>query len=254
MGRVPSTLLLAVLVLMAGCTTEERETDDRPPAPGEITGRVLDRDGLPIAGARVLLLLTPHNATTDALGAFRMAGVEPGPAVLVASRPGYSSRTVREDLAPGATLAVEFVLIPAPRVQPHVQTLTFEGLLLCGIAGLGCGPLTPAELPQHPFEVRPGLRGILYELAWAAPAPAAAPVLRVDAAAATAEACGAAYRSATGASVLRLESTSGFPIAGGHQCALVLPHEGLAAQQAYTLHVSLFYHQELAQGYRTIDG
>lgn len=240
------TTLLLLPGLLAGCTQNEPDPEDEPPTPdpGTIEGQVLDDAGLPVPDAAITLLHSAHNATTGTGGAFRMTEVEPGPAVLVAAKTGYSTQTQRGNLTAGDRIFVEFVLQAGPQSNPRHETLVFDGLMPCGlVAGLSCGPLVEAEMPRHHFEVDPGLAGIVVELQWSATEPVAQK-LRLDATAATPQACGEVFATRTGQSVLRIQDTEGFPIAGGHLCALVLPEEDAAFQQEYTLYVTLFYHAE----------
>lgn len=250
------TLVLVLLIssLLAGCTDNEPpESGPTMPEPGTIEGQVLDDAGLPVPDATVRLLHSTHNATTGTNGDFRMGDVGPGPAVLVATKSGYSTQTQRGNLTPGDRIFVEFNLQEGPRADPRHETLVFDGLIPCGlVAGLSCGPLVEGEMPRHHFEVDPGLAGIVLELQWSATEPVAQ-TLRLDATAATPQACGEMFATGTGGSVLQIQDTQGFPIAGGHLCALVLPEEDAAFQQEYTLYVTLFYHAEPDSGFTAIE-
>lgn len=246
-----------VLLALAGCTEapSDPDGDEAAPAPGVVAGRVLDEAGLPIADARVALLLSDRHASTDADGAFRLVEVAPGPVVVVASKPGHASETLRDALPPAGTVMLSFRLVTAPSLEPRHFTHQFEGLVVCGLpAGVGCGPAVEETAPHHPFEVEAGLQGILLELAWTPPVEGVARELRVEASAATAAGCGEPYGAATGASVLRLAVAEGFPIAGGHQCALVWPAADAAVQQGYELYVTLFYHAPMPDGFSAVPG
>lgn len=250
--------IVAALVLamaLAGCFGGDGDDDEatRGPEPGVVDGRVLEDVGTPIADASVRILLTNHTGTTDADGSFRFPEVEPGPVVVVASKDGFSSQTLRGNLTEGGQVRLEFELREAPTLTPRDETLIFDGQVPCGLpAGLGCGPAAEGELPRHHFQVESGLRDMLFEMTWTSPVEGVATSLRVDAAAATDDACGETYASATGESVLRLEADEGFPIAGGHQCALVFPGDDASAQQEYTLYVTLFYHGQAPDGFTAV--
>lgn len=253
----PSTVLVVVFLVAAGLAGCFGDGDDdqatQGPEPGVVEGRVLEDVGTPIAEATVRVLLTNHTAQTANDGSFRFPDVAPGPVVVVASKEGFSSQTLRGNLSEGGQVRLEFELTQAPTVTPREETLIFDGEVPCGLpGGLGCGPAAEGELPRHHFEVAMGLRAMVYELVWEPPTEGVATSLRVDAAAATEAACGETYASATGPSVLRLPVEQGFPIAGGHQCALVFPGDDATAQQEYTLYVTLFYHGDVPDGFTAV--
>lgn len=252
--RAMAVVALMLAMPLTGCFGGDADEDEpQGPEPGVVAGRVLEDVGTPVADATVRILLTNHTQTTGQDGSFRFAEVAPGPVVVVAAKDGFSSQTLRGNLNEGGSVDLEFELTQAPTVAPRDETLIFEDEVPCGLpAGLGCGPAAEGDLPRHHFEVSPGLREMVYELTWTPPATGTATSLRVDAAAATDAACGETYASATGESVLRLESAEGFPIAGGHQCALVFPGDDATAQQAYTLYVTLFYYGEAPDGFTAV--
>ena len=80
-SRLAAWLLLGCLLGVAGARAADRETADRlsGPPPGGVTGKVLDRTGRGIEGARVTLkrgdLL--RTALTDAAGEYCFCRVEP---------------------------------------------------------------------------------------------------------------------------------------------------------------------------------
>jgi hypothetical protein len=57
---------------------------------GTIAGRVVDRQGRPVAGADVFEAGGGPSATTDEMGRFRLVGAGPGRSVLLARRAGFS--------------------------------------------------------------------------------------------------------------------------------------------------------------------
>lgn len=232
-----------------------REGDDGPQQlePGTIEGQVMDRHRLPIGDATVDLMFTNETATTDANGSFLFEEVPPGPVSMVASKPGFSSDTVRDALGEAGRLAVAFLLLEAPSNEPYHQTLPFEGTIPCGApAGASCGPLVEEDLPRHHFDVEKGLRAVVLELEWTAPAPPLAETMRVDLTAATSESCGEMHATTAGTSTLRLLVDEGFPVSGGHQCALVFPGDDLVVEQAYRLWVTLFYYETPDEGFTAI--
>ena len=87
-------------------------------------GLVLDSDGRPVAGAEVTISLdmqdlisgatNPPTATTDAVGAFLLDGINPGPVALVASAQGYArSEPFTFDLEPGAMEEDVVLVLPS---------------------------------------------------------------------------------------------------------------------------------------------
>ncbi len=254
MRRALLVSALVAIMSLAGCFGGESDGDDSErPRPGVVDGRVLEDAGTPVANATVRILLTNHTQMTRPDGSFEIPEVAPGPVVVVATKDGFSSQTLRDDLNEGGRVTVEFELTQAPTVAPRDETLIFQDEIPCGLpAGLGCGPAAEGDLPRHHFQVASGLRDIVFELVWTPPAQGVATSLRVDAAAATAAACGETYGTATGESALRLDVEQGFPISGGHQCALVFPGDDASAQQGYTLYVTLFYYGDAPDGFTAV--
>jgi hypothetical protein len=229
---------------MAGCGGGTDEPGDPTgPSTGTVAGRVLDDALNPVADVQVRVLGTDLVATSDASGAYRIEDVPVGPVRLVASAAGYSTQTQSGTVALGQALEVEFHLTSAPARIANHNTVRFDGRIACGLPqGLGCGSVSEEDLPRHRFEVGSGLAGIVFEVEWTPQVQGTSTTLRVDATASTASACGEVIGSAQGPSVLRLQLDEGFPIAGGHQCALVYPAEDApVADQEYTLYVTLFY-------------
>lgn len=83
----------------------------------EVTGRVVDAAGAPVAGARVLGGTRPVvETTTDESGAFRLAGLPRGPVTL---RAGDEQRAVATVIAPADGPSVTITLQPLPLVDPE---------------------------------------------------------------------------------------------------------------------------------------
>jgi len=82
-----------------------------PPTTVDIGGQVLDADGAPVAGARVVA--GDRQATTDAAGRFALAGLAPGVYIVEVSAPGLVALRATEDArTPGAALDARYRLVP----------------------------------------------------------------------------------------------------------------------------------------------
>jgi hypothetical protein len=94
------------------------------PSAAEIAGRVLRADGAPAAGAEVSAIRDRSQTTgppADALGRFRIRGVQPGPHRVVATL-GVTGRAEKEVVAAGGVNEVELVLEPTTAVAGRVVT------------------------------------------------------------------------------------------------------------------------------------
>jgi acetyl esterase/lipase len=75
----------------------------QPPAvsgapPGALTGRIIDQQGQPIAGATAIIAQPdgiPHRALTDSDGVYRIDNVPPGQYVIAAVAPGFAENSLR---------------------------------------------------------------------------------------------------------------------------------------------------------------
>lgn len=94
--------LLAALVLPP-CLHAQRT--------GSIRGTCRDASGTPVAGARVRLLNTPHETTTDGNGVYLLSSVVPGRYLLSVSSPGLEA-SVRDVLVPDSISSPEDFLLP----------------------------------------------------------------------------------------------------------------------------------------------
>jgi Carboxypeptidase regulatory-like domain/TonB-dependent Receptor Plug Domain len=150
-----------------------------PVSPASVAGVVRDRDtGKPIANAEVLVTTDAggtYRAKTDANGAFRVDGVEPGPAHVVASAEGHVPMRLDETLDPGtlteATLRLETppdpdAFVATARVEAPPREVTKRSLdraELTSVAGTRGDPLRAVELmpgvSRPSFGGNPILRG-----------------------------------------------------------------------------------------------
>jgi hypothetical protein len=84
-----------------------------PPSPGTIVGTVSDSLGRAVSNARVTLDGSALDASTDAAGRFRLAGVKPGTQTIEVRRVGLDPVRRAVDVTPGATTAVDLTLARA---------------------------------------------------------------------------------------------------------------------------------------------
>jgi hypothetical protein len=96
------------------------------PASAEIAGRVLRADGSPAIGAEVAVVREAQRSSfrtsgppADALGRFRIWGVEPGPVRVVATL-GVDGRAEKELIVAGGVQEIELVLAPTTAVAGRV--------------------------------------------------------------------------------------------------------------------------------------
>ncbi|MDF2693606.1 MAG: TonB family protein / TonB-dependent receptor [Labilithrix sp.] len=147
--------------------------------PASVAGVVRDRDtGKPIANADVLVTTDAggaYRAKTDENGAFRIDGVEPGPAHVVASASDHVPMRLDETLDPGtlteATLRLEAppdpeAFVATARVEAPPREVTKRSLdraELTSVAGTRGDPLRAVELmpgvSRPSFGGNPILRG-----------------------------------------------------------------------------------------------
>ena len=118
-------LLPLALILLAGAAQAQT---------AQLTGRVVDAEGVGLAGASVVVEGTGRGAATGLDGRFEIGGLVPGPATVVASRVGYAPERVAVTLAAAEAAVVELVLVevaldPGEVVVTARETLTGRGTL-----------------------------------------------------------------------------------------------------------------------------
>lgn len=252
-----SVIVLIVLVAASsGCFGGKDKLDPSPTSPGTpttVTGVVADDGELPLAGAQVRILLTNLSVVTDGNGSYRIEGAPAGPSALVASAPAHLAQERRVTLAAGVVNRVDFQLFTLNVPRPYNETLPFSGTIACSLpqAG-GCSAEAGIDDANHHFPVKVGLAGLLVEMRWQASVGPSGERLSAQVRAANTTACGLPIpdATATSASPLRLEVTSGFAISGGHQCLVVsVPSDAAAVNQDYEAWVTLFYHSGIPAGF-----
>lgn len=143
--RTQAILALTVLIgtILAGCASGSGDTsieglDQCPDGDcGEgaaITGRVLDDQSLPIAGATVGLTETGNTTRTGEGGGFAFTGLEPGTYTLNAVALGYESAAQRVTLEADQKQEVSLTLAPLPVSEPYTDVIGPEaGHFLCSV-------------------------------------------------------------------------------------------------------------------------
>ena len=115
MARFFASVLFASLVTLASAG----------PSRAQVSGTVLDDDsGLPLEGAIVTVQATDMRASTDATGAYAIAGVPAGTVRLVGARQGHYNASA-EAIAPATDVEIRLTTVPAEDDPAHVfQTPT----------------------------------------------------------------------------------------------------------------------------------
>src|SRR5688572_30853196 len=103
-----SRIVLALAALLCCCSAPLGAQ-----AWGAVEGRVLDRDGGPVAGATVLAEGATPTGTTDPEGRFRLRPLAPGAHRVVARRLGYDEAAVWVTVPSGRVVQIELRLARA---------------------------------------------------------------------------------------------------------------------------------------------
>jgi hypothetical protein len=96
----------------------------------KVSGRIVDRQGRAVAGARVFVPGSSAESSTDIEGRFALAGINPGKAVILAEPSGFRLRgwvvdpAVRSDL--GTLTAVRNSEDAGPPIKPLADPIPFE--------------------------------------------------------------------------------------------------------------------------------
>ena len=120
--------LLAVVALAQGCGGDGPGDPPTPPVPGSLSGAVRTAEGAGVPGAAIAVqqgASAARTAQTDAEGAFRVDGLQPGTYRVAATLPtGYEPGTVQRDVQVGngantdVTLAVQAVRADVDTIAP----------------------------------------------------------------------------------------------------------------------------------------
>jgi TonB-linked SusC/RagA family outer membrane protein len=117
MGR---TLLLLLLVLATAASTADAQGN------GRIVGRVVAAEGgLPLPGARVVIVGTTRGVVSDTAGRFLLADVPAGEHRVQARRIGFVSATQTITVTGGASSPATFSLVASPIMLQEVKTVGY---------------------------------------------------------------------------------------------------------------------------------
>jgi TonB family protein len=112
-SRLPRVARLVVLLLVP--------TLARGQAAGSLAGVVYDSLGGVVSSARISVVGSAFRATTDSLGAFRLAGLPAGDAVIEVKRLGYRPLSQAVTIRDGGELRLDLKLAPVPEQLAPVE-------------------------------------------------------------------------------------------------------------------------------------
>jgi len=117
-------IILAASLLGCANNVVPRSTPETPAAGNDratVTGRVVDADGAPVAGATVVMRASTERTTSDGAGTFTLNVPANTTLTLAATAPGMAPALLQQFLvSPGASAAVELRLITAARFKSLV--------------------------------------------------------------------------------------------------------------------------------------
>jgi hypothetical protein len=94
---------------------------------GSVTGRIVDVNGAPVAGAHVKLSRPDSAAAVEVLsdddGQFRLTDIETGPFQLTISAPGFADQQSMGMVRPGEALDLAQITLPMPTYVTQVQVV-----------------------------------------------------------------------------------------------------------------------------------
>ena len=86
-----------------------------------VSGLVVDSLGSPIPGAQVVIDGTDHRTTTDAMGAFRLLGVDAGLATLTVRRIGFKAASLSIQVSRAGSAQIMVTLSMTPEILAPVE-------------------------------------------------------------------------------------------------------------------------------------
>lgn len=125
-----------------------------PPAgPGEVQGRLLGRDGRPVAGAEIRVFPGSTRLSTDSTGRFRLPDAAPGMRDLFVKRFGYVPVMIAVEVTAGDTASVTLQMEGAAQslapvvIEARVTSMSLAGFELRRAQGVGAGTfITPEQI------------------------------------------------------------------------------------------------------------
>lgn len=158
------------------------------PAPGHISGIVVDPELVPVAEAYVAVTPGDYVTTTNAAGAFKIGPLAEGTYSVLAEKRGYQSATIEVAVREESPTKVTLTLEPMASDVPYHETLTRVMFLYCAVAiappttlRAPCGGLvdivlqtvtgqpSPNTLDTWTFDFRiekPGFASLVMEMVW----------------------------------------------------------------------------------------
>lgn len=133
--------LMALLVVLAGCSDTAPPTDSDDPGldvdddSGGIRGVVVDDAVTPLAGATISLS-TGEEALSADDGTFQFTDLDPGTHFLQATKIGYEPMQTSVDVEAGVERpdVTKVQLLRIPGADPYLQPHTFDGFYECAYA------------------------------------------------------------------------------------------------------------------------
>lgn len=275
--------LVIVALAAAGCTAKQDaavseavdvldlgpSAEELARTPAILRGVVTSEALTPVANATLSIERLSLIATTDAGGVFVFPAVPAGEQEIVASAPGYATRTVRIAVANGTTLEMNLTLFQAPSLEPYAEVRELKGFLACGllvVAPTGeerrdCAAADPNHRDSFEVAFTDDAQGAVFELVWDPEASPAARTLRLLVETVGYGHLDAELGNATGEGravvSVPLEAMRKYYPEGGAMRAIVLLEGAPAAaafQATFTLYVTGFYHAPAPEGYTVLKG
>lgn len=264
-----------LLFLLAGCAGKagpsatsagpEPNGDVLPPgATNLLEGTVKTVELAPLEGVLIQLEGTNQTRETDDSGSYRFESLPPRDYIVSAAKEGYRTKTQRAVIEDDRIFQLDFVLDPVPSARPYHETAQFTGLIACQLhyqtsednpQRPNCGLVDVNNAQSKTFFVNPGAAQIVVELQWT-PRTMLATELTLTVQSLGED--GVQFAHDHGDSVLKVVVSeaiirknfaqggeiqtfveSGPSVTGDEAAADV----GLAFQQDYTVHLTVFYHE-----------
>ncbi len=181
-------VLVVLLITLAGCSGAGEENGESPASGGAngslppLAGFIFDPAVTPIAGATVSIPALGLEAPTDKDGVYAFSQLPVNEVlVVVVQAQGYKPDSRSLSLEPNVSVLLNFTLERVPVKTPTHNTVTFKGIIGCGIIAKANGQAHRQSCPGGiavdtrvwEFNVDPELAGAVVEVVWDAQTPAA---------------------------------------------------------------------------------